>query len=171
MPLRTVLIVASAHSDIDIVREALHPADFDVTFTQSFSEAKALLAGRLPDLLVTSLRLGEYNGLHLVLRGKAVHPAMTAIVLSRASDAALEADAERLGATFVIYPESRKELAAAIERTMYRRDGQPVRAPYERRAGERRAATRLPWTGPDRRVGERRSASALPTQPPAANGF
>jgi len=129
---------------------------FEVTVAESFAKAKERLNARVPSLLITEIRLGEYNGLHLVLRGKAQRPSMAALVTSSVADPVLQADAEAMGATFLVKPTDEKNLLAAVLRTMFQRDRAegPVRAPFERRQSERRAA--IVVIGPERRHSERR---------------
>lgn len=135
----------------------LTASHFHVTVAETFPKAKASLGAHAPALLITEVRLAEYNGLHLVLRAKSVAPAMAAVVLSGVADRVLQADAELLGATFVVKPVSQAELTAAVFRTIFnsrRGDREPVRAPFERRQGERRAAARA--VSPERRSIDRR---------------
>ena len=68
------------------------------------------------------MRLREFNGLHLVLRGQAAWTGLPAIVTHQTSDEVLQAEAERLGATFVVLPTTREELVAAVYRTTLRSD-------------------------------------------------
>jgi hypothetical protein len=87
---------------------------------------------------VTGIKLREYNGLHLVLRGMTSWPDLAAIVTSEAPDSLLQEETERLGATFVVMPAPQMELVAAVSRTVLRarRAGgplEPIRPPFERR--------------------------------------
>jgi DNA-binding NtrC family response regulator len=129
---------------------------FEVTVAESFAKGKDRLNMRPPVLLLTEIRLGEYNGLHLVLRGKAQRPNMAALVMSSHADPVLRAEAEAMGATFLVKPVETRELLAAVTRTLFQRDRAegPIRPPFERRRTERRAA--IVVIGPDRRLGERR---------------
>src|SRR5262245_60010512 len=63
-------------------------SDAHVTTARSFNEARTRLVSRSWDLLVTNLRLGAYNGLHLVYLGAMTHPDMRSIVYSSLDDAA-----------------------------------------------------------------------------------
>lgn len=138
-----------------------------VTVAESFQDAKDAL--RSPyTLLVTELRLGEFNGLHLALRAKATHQAIKTIVTSWVDDIYLQADAEALGAAFIVKPISEKDWSAAVERTMAGAFSQafPLRAPFERRSGERRQ--RSVYRSDERRRVERRGVrwkSAEPSGP------
>jgi two-component system response regulator RegA len=153
----TALVVEPSLPEALSVVSALLRLGLRATVTDNFHEAKARLLTR-PALLVTELRLGEYNGLHLVLRGKSARADMAAVIVSGISDPVLSAEAERLGATFVLKGLSAEEFRAAICRTLFRAldsvDG-PIRAPFERRKARRRKAVRTDHL-PERRASERR---------------
>lgn len=153
----SAVLVVPNPADVAPLTLGLSPSEFRVTVLHNFADAKAFLDVQPPDLLITELRLGEYNGLHLVLRGKAARSDMAALVLSDLE--ILQSEAERLGATFIVKPISSRDLAAAVVRTLHRHeDAPPVRPPYERRSADRRQAgsSKLPLR--ERRTGERRRA-------------
>lgn len=101
---RSILVVESDLSELASTVSLLESAGYCVAAAAEFDEAKQLLATRPPDLLITGVRLGSYNGLHLVLRSRAEHPEMHAIVTSRYRDAVLEAEAQRQHADFLVRP-------------------------------------------------------------------
>ena len=101
---QVVLVVYADRADRRRTVLLLEAAGYRVVSAGSFEEAKLLLASEAPDLLVTDLRLGPYNGLHLVLRSKTDHPEMAALVTSRFPDPVLEAEAEREHARFLVRP-------------------------------------------------------------------
>jgi DNA-binding response OmpR family regulator len=157
--LSPVLVVEPDHVDRVLVHSALASAGFEVTTTNNYDDAHAVLVARPPLVLVTTIRLGAYNGLHLALRGRAENPAMVVIVTSSVPDPVLQRDAEEIGATFVLKPVAERDLLAAIYRTALRRpaaDGtlEPVRPPFERRRAERRRFQA--GIAADRRQAERR---------------
>ena len=92
----------------------LENAGYTVASAANFEEAKQLLACQAPDVLITDLRLGSYNGLHLVLRSRADHPEMAAFVTSATPDPVLEAEAQREQARFLLRPISDADLLDAI---------------------------------------------------------
>ena len=150
----SALIVDPILPDALFSVDAVSSLGFHVTVADNFHEALERL--RLsPALLLADIRLGEYNGLHLVLRGKAAKRDLAAVVTSVVADSVLQSEAEQLGATFVIKPTTTEELRAAICRTLLRTTGGPVRPPFERRRTERRASLG-PFEHPDRRSGSRR---------------
>jgi DNA-binding NtrC family response regulator len=104
--------------------DALRGLGFTLAIADDFHEAKRVLAAQPPDLLVTHVRLGEYNGLQLVLRGKMTRPAMAAIVIADAPDPVLERDVTEMNATLVLSSADRNEWVAAARRVIPH-SGQP----------------------------------------------
>jgi len=164
LPLVTALVVDPLLDDAFAMASALEACRFHVTVAETFPKAKARLNARPPDVLVTAIRLAEYNGLQLVLSGKAISPRLSAIVVSPAPDPVLQADAEAMGATFVVKPVAANELTTAVFRTMFRdRSGtpaEPLRAPFDRRVRERRANV-IPLQIERRRTDRRRDLATL----------
>jgi DNA-binding response OmpR family regulator len=146
------LIIDPDLSDVMFAVAAASSLGFRVTVADSFQEALERLRVP-PTLLIAHIRLGEYNGLHLVLRGKAASRDLAAIVTSGVADKVLQTEAEQLGATFVLKPTTAQELSAAICRTLLQ--GGPVRSPFERRTSDRRSPSSAAYH-PDRRKGSRR---------------
>lgn len=154
----SILVVEPALDELVSRVSALTGAGFHVTAAESFAQAKQLLTPTTPSVLLTSLRLGGHNGLHLVVRGKGLQPNLAAIVTSSDVDAALRAEAEALGATFVVKPITPDQLIASILKTYFRPSGDadPIRPPFERREGQRRALQPLDPISVDRRGPDRR---------------
>ena len=152
----SALVVDPILDELIQVVAMLSGCGFRVTAADSFAQAKAFLGSHPPAVLVTALQLGDYNGLHLVLRGKSVRPEMAAVVLSSLPDRVLLSDAEAMGATFMMKPYVGTDLRAAVMRTLARRDpdAPPIRPPFERRTRERRGLV-LPFNR-ERRETDRR---------------
>jgi DNA-binding response OmpR family regulator len=68
-----------------------------------FKAGKRLLQADLPDLLVTDVRLGAFNGLHLAVHGRSRDAGMKAIVIGD-PDSVLENDARAIGAHYLKRP-------------------------------------------------------------------
>jgi DNA-binding NtrC family response regulator len=96
----------------------LEAAGYRVRSARSFDEAKTLLAAERPDILITDLRLGQYNGLHLILRTRSDFPQMAALVTSRVADSVLEAEAARQHAQFILVPLTATQLLQAVSRSL-----------------------------------------------------
>jgi CheY-like chemotaxis protein len=160
----SALVVEPKDADRVFIVSTLTSAGLSVTATDNFRDAGALLVAHMPFVLVTEIRLGAYNGLHLALRGRSMRPQMTVVVTSGFPDPVLQREAERLGATFVPKPVTRAELLAAVYRTALRQpnpDGtvEPIRPPFERRHRERRQIA-VAGLEQERRYGERRRDAA-----------
>lgn len=98
--------------------DALRGLGFTFAVAHDFHEAKRLLAAKAPDLLITHVRLGEYNGLQLVLRGKTTRQAMAAIVVADAPDPVLARDAAEMEAALVLSTARADEWIAAAMRVI-----------------------------------------------------
>jgi DNA-binding NtrC family response regulator len=65
-----------------------------------FTEARAQLRSSPPDLLVSNLRLREYNGLQLVYLGTLATTRTPAVIYTTRLDPALAGDVQRAGAFY-----------------------------------------------------------------------
>jgi len=101
MPVHVLLVDANRDSETE---QVLRSAGHVVTRAFGFQEAKRWLQHAPPDLLMTDVRLGAYNGLHLVIRAHVEHPGMPAIVVDADHDPVLEREANGAGATYVAKP-------------------------------------------------------------------
>ena len=134
----TALVIEPILPHLLSVLSTLSSMGFDTTVAETFQDARASLSTHPPTLLVAGIKLREYNGLHLVLRGMTTWPDLAAIVTSESLDALLQEETERLGATFVVMPAPQSELVAVVSRTVLRKRkaGAPfesIRPPFERR--------------------------------------
>lgn len=122
---RMVLVVDGNPSDRLNTVLLLEGAGYRVKSARDFEEAKQAMAEETPDVLVTDIRLGPYNGLHLVLRSRLQHPHMAALVTSREPDPVLEEEARRQQAQFLLRPVSGRQLLEAITTSLrgFSRDG------------------------------------------------
>jgi DNA-binding NtrC family response regulator len=111
---RSVVVVDGNAPERTNTVALLDGAGYRVRSARNFDEAKTLLAEEPPDILITDLRLGQYNGLHLVLRTRSHYPKMAALVTSRVADPVLEAEAHRQHAQFILVPLTATELLQAV---------------------------------------------------------
>ena len=154
----TVLIVDPELAGNDTRVLVLAEMGFRVVHARTFLEAKTELLTRQHALLVAAIRLGEYNGLHLVLHARTSHTNMPALVTSPVADVVLAAEAEHLGATYVVMPAGAADITAAVARTLARAGASdpPICPPFERRQADRRVASAPLLDRVDRRCTERR---------------
>lgn len=108
-----VLVVDHDPATLAQTARSMEGAGWDVEATTSFTDARRLLADR-PDAVITDLRLGEYNGLHLAMLAKSADPDVYVIVTGDHGDASSQHDAEAFEATFVSKPCTGRELTTMI---------------------------------------------------------
>lgn len=120
-----VLVVDGDTRDRTSTVLLLEAAGYQVRSARNFEDARAMLIAERPDLLITDLRLGPYNGLHLVLWGRTEHPEMASLVTSRVADPVLEAEARRQSAQFLLRPIADPQLLDAIT-SLLGRPAEPI---------------------------------------------
>jgi CheY-like chemotaxis protein len=98
----SAVVVWSDHGNRATLVEALDALGVVVAVADDYPRGREQVAIMEPDVLITELRLGAYNGLHLVLRAKIERPATTAIVLTRTPDPVLQLEATQLDATLLV---------------------------------------------------------------------
>jgi DNA-binding NtrC family response regulator len=145
------------------VADSIRRAGYEVIEAASFDEAKRSLIARRPALVISSVRLAAFNGLHLVHLGRLAQPKLGAIIFSSGADAMLQVEAERVGASILQEPVPTATLLSLIDRML---DQDPDSSSdlrlADRRSGERRGQAEMAFV-PERRMSERRApTSRLP---------
>jgi DNA-binding response OmpR family regulator len=79
----------------------LERAGYDVVAADGVPEGRRVLEEARPDLLITDVRLGAFNGLQLIAMSRRPIPA---IVTTGFPDPVLEAQARQCGAAFLLKP-------------------------------------------------------------------
>ncbi len=101
----SILVVDDDQAALTGLVELLKSAGYEATGCRQFEQAVKTLAAEQPDLLVVDVRLGEYNGLHLIVRSRQSHPRMASIVISAHADPIIEREATGAGASaFLLKP-------------------------------------------------------------------
>ena len=93
----------------------LMDAGYETITASTVPAAIKMLTDEQPDLLIVDIRLDQYNGLHLVAMRREPIPA---VVLTGYADPAIEADARRLGAEFLLKPIAPAVLTALVKRLL-----------------------------------------------------
>ena len=104
-----ILVVNNDGIRLTNVLNALNAAGHRARGASTFEEATRALADRAPDLVIADERLGAYNGLHVILRARADHPDVSAIVTTPVMNRGLEADARSMNIQCLIKPKSPSE--------------------------------------------------------------
>jgi DNA-binding response OmpR family regulator len=113
----SVLVVDGRPLVLARLVEPLRDAGYDVIAATTFEAARQRLAVHTPNLLIAASRLGLFNGMHLVVRGRIDHPTMAAILTTHMKDPLLEAEASTYGAACVLTPETSAELLELVSST------------------------------------------------------
>jgi DNA-binding NtrC family response regulator len=114
-----LLLVEDDESTRIGLAEYFRRAGFECQAVSSYREAILALRAAPPAMLITDVRLDEYNGLHLVLQRP---PNVQALVITAFSDPVLQAEAERSGARFVEKPVDPAELVQLVRRLLQSRE-------------------------------------------------
>ena len=108
----SVLLVAPTPQLAAALMGWLSEAGCEVVLVTSFAAGKSRLEDR-PSLLISEVRLGDFNGLHLALRARS--GGIPSIVIGSA-DLVLQREAERLTVGYLTHQLDRAQLMSAIER-------------------------------------------------------
>ena len=100
----STILVVSPNASLVPTLQLLTSAGYEATGAATFEDAGRLLVTIMPDLLIADERLGAFNGLHLIMRGRTVHPDMRAIVTTSGKDACVEREAFCLNARCCVKP-------------------------------------------------------------------
>ena len=107
---RAILIADDDPGIREWLTRLLGGAGYTVVAVGTVDEAKKALAEHRPDLLIADVRMGAFNGLHLV----AMNPGLPAIVMTGHDDPVIEADARQLGAEYLLKPLDSSSLLETI---------------------------------------------------------
>jgi DNA-binding NtrC family response regulator len=110
---RTILIVDQDDAVRGGLARSFEAARYTVLGAKTFRAGQAVLKEQRPDVLVTEIRLGEFNGLQYLLTND---PPASTVVLTAYDDPTLEAQARQLGAEFVLKPSSADAILQIIDR-------------------------------------------------------
>lgn len=111
--MRTALIVSCLPHRRDQLQRWVGADGYATAVVSDFREARRSLEAAAPDLLVTDLKLGAYNGLHLVIwaRGRALK---TRTIVLGDPDPVLQREAEREGAAYLTPPLDEEAFLASV---------------------------------------------------------
>lgn len=111
----SILVVDADPLTLSMTVECLRGAGHRAATAATFEEAKQLLVTNSPDILITDIRLGAFNGLHLVLRRQFYQPESASIVTSAHVDRMLESEARAMNVPYLLKPLERVELLTLVD--------------------------------------------------------
>jgi len=100
----SLLIVDDDPSVLEPLSRYLAESGFHVASSRAFDEAKHHIATVRPDIVITDVRLGAFNGLQLAILARDVRPDAQVIVISGFDDPVLKEEARRIGAIYLVKP-------------------------------------------------------------------
>lgn len=115
---RRILVVDDDAQVLRFLVEALAGAGYDMVAFSRFEDARTFLETSRPDLLLTDVRLGAFNGLQLALVAREKYPDVPVMVLTGYEDPTLRAEAAHVGAEFIVKPLRRDELLQHVARAV-----------------------------------------------------
>ncbi len=116
----SILIVEDDKSTLCGWVELLRGAGYGVIGVSSYEEGRQELAS-LPDLLITDVRLGVYNGLQLLMRGRMMNPHLQAVVVTGYADQIVQREAVHLRAEHLEKPVDADRLLQVVGNALARR--------------------------------------------------
>ena len=116
-PFRNILIVEDDKSTLSGWIELLRAAGYGVTGVSTYEEGRQELAS-MPDLLITDVRLGVYNGLQLLMRGRMINPRLHAIVVTGYADQIVRREALHLFAEHLEKPVDADRLLQVVSNAL-----------------------------------------------------
>jgi DNA-binding NtrC family response regulator len=148
---RSALLVAPTTQLSNTLAKSIRDAGYRLTVVKTFAAAKQVLSLR-PDVLITELKLADYNGLHLALRGRTM--GIPSIVVAEKD---FEHEVEQLGAVW-LSPESSEGEDLQITLTRLTQDVHSTNAMY-------------PWFDGAATEGPAAVSSAALLHPPDSRGL
>jgi DNA-binding NtrC family response regulator len=106
-----VLVVDDDAAYLSACTTVLTGDGHDVVPCGSFHEGRRRLAQEQFDALIADVRLGAYNGLHLIMLAA---PSMIRIAVSAVLDSVICREAEQAGARFVVKPDDCESVSALL---------------------------------------------------------
>ena len=112
---KKVLLVEDDDANRALLARLIRNAGYDVVSARTFQEGRLLLRSEHPDLLITDVRLGAFNGLQLIVGAAEKTPT---IVLTAFADAVIEAETRKAGARYLVKPVPAQTLLQTVRATL-----------------------------------------------------
>ena len=122
----SLLLVDDDLSRLGALSRFLADSGFQVVPCSTFEDAKREIGTLRPDILVTDVRLGAFNGLQLALLARDVRQDVRVVVFSGYDDPVLKEEARRIGASYLVKPVSGHTLVEELRATASGRSDKPV---------------------------------------------
>jgi DNA-binding response OmpR family regulator len=97
-----ILLIEPDTVAASLATQMLTAAGHRVAWVDTFADAIWVSAAGAPDMMISALRLGAYNGLHLLMSVRAQQPSLAAVIMCDEGD--VTPDISRFGARHVAKP-------------------------------------------------------------------
>ena len=111
---KSVLVVDDDPGVLALLLRVLEAEGYQVAVLSDFAQAKDRLRAERFDVLVADVRLGEFNGLQLVIQARLQDPTIRIVVMSGWDDIIVARDAAEYGAVSLLKPFTAEGLLDAI---------------------------------------------------------
>ena len=115
-----VLVVDSDRSELTRLATILRNEGYEVLEADTFQAAMSSLQSAPTRVLITTVRLGPYNGLHLIVRCRISRPEVVSILTHNEDDSMLRDEAALNDAAFLLRPCSPEILTHAVAASLGR---------------------------------------------------
>ncbi len=160
-----VLVVDADVQNVQQLGEALRKRGCEPLEATSYEAAKLLWTSERPPMLIADVRLGQFNGLQLLLRALIDRPDVNAVITCPLPDKVLENETRRFGATFLIKPVRPGEVVDALLGSVPQPEQKASSLLVERRNAEQRQLPVAPFSPDQRRADPAPHGAALRVKP------
>jgi len=115
--MKRALIVDDDLRILALATRWLAGSDFEIQTASTFADARNEIREHAPDIVVTDIRLGEFNGIQLGMIARETRPDVKLVIMSGYDDPVLRRDVDDLHATFLSKPMRQHALVAAMRET------------------------------------------------------
>jgi DNA-binding response OmpR family regulator len=102
--LTSLLLVDDDVSLLQALSRFLADFGYRVASCSTFEDAKEQIMTSHPEIVVTDVRLGAFNGLQLAMLARDMNPNVRLVVFSGFDDPVLKTEARRIGAAYLVKP-------------------------------------------------------------------
>jgi DNA-binding response OmpR family regulator len=117
----TIFIVDPDPQTLASLARMLSDARYNVATATTFEDASAGLAQTKPDAIIADIRLGAYNGLHLIFRARGLFPDVVGIVTDASLDSVLQSEAAAANVAYLVKPLDRDDVLRLLDRRLRER--------------------------------------------------
>jgi DNA-binding response OmpR family regulator len=111
---KKALIADDDPAILQLIERWMRGSGYEVRTFANFGAARRGLDEWRPDVLIADVRLGDFNGLQLVIHARADNPSISAVVVSGFDDIVLRGECTAVGAAYLLKPLRLEALLEAI---------------------------------------------------------